>query len=57
MEYAPSACGGTEQPCLKPGLLQDDLDRFWLLRHQAATRLADRLPDVEQALTGAVGSW
>ncbi|MGH3752743.1 MAG: phosphotransferase enzyme family protein [Pseudonocardiaceae bacterium] len=32
------------------GLLQDDLDRFWLLRHQAATTLLAHLSTAEAAL-------
>ncbi|EFG03870.1 phosphotransferase enzyme family protein [Streptomyces clavuligerus] len=46
---------GVKDHYLKPGLLQDDLDAFWLLRHEAATRLLDQLPDVEQALAEAAG--
>ncbi|MFJ4689477.1 phosphotransferase enzyme family protein [Streptomyces sp. NPDC088789] len=46
---------GVKDHYLKPGLIQDDLDQFWLLRHEAATRLLDRLPDVEQALAEAAG--
>ncbi|MGW1976529.1 phosphotransferase enzyme family protein [Streptomyces sp. NPDC001889] len=46
---------GVKEHYIKPGLLQDDLDAFWLLRHAAATRLLDRLPDVERALAEAAG--
>ncbi|MFI1869387.1 phosphotransferase [Streptomyces jumonjinensis] len=46
---------GVKDHYLKPGLLQDDLDAFWLLRHAAATRLLDALPDVERALAEAAG--
>ncbi|MGH3628022.1 MAG: hypothetical protein ACRDRL_11360 [Sciscionella sp.] len=35
---------------LKPGLLQADLDQFWLLRHHAATTLLDHLPELERTL-------
>lgn len=41
---------GVKQHYLKPGLLQDDLDQFWLLRHAAAQRLLENLADVETAL-------
>ncbi|MFD7552471.1 phosphotransferase enzyme family protein [Streptomyces sp. NPDC059816] len=47
---------GVKDHYLKPGLLQDDLDRFWLLRHAAATRLLDALPAVERALAEAAGT-
>ncbi|PCG87175.1 aminoglycoside phosphotransferase [Streptomyces sp. WZ.A104] len=41
---------GVKQHYLKPGLLQDDLDQFWLLRHAAAQRLLENLADVETEL-------
>jgi homoserine kinase type II len=41
---------GIKQHYLKPGLLQEDLDQFWLLRHAAAQRLLASLSDVESAL-------
>ncbi|MFG2934153.1 phosphotransferase enzyme family protein [Streptomyces achromogenes] len=44
---------GVKQHYLKPGLIQDDLDQFWALRHGAATRLLDNLADVESALAQA----
>ncbi|MCG7523992.1 phosphotransferase [Streptomyces sp. OfavH-34-F] len=44
---------GVKQHYLKPGLIQEDLDQFWLLRHAAAKRLLDHLGDVESALTQA----
>lgn len=44
---------GVKQHYLKPGLIQEDLDQFWLLRHAAAERLLDHLGDVESALTQA----
>ncbi|MFH0246102.1 phosphotransferase enzyme family protein [Streptomyces sp. HK10] len=42
---------GVKQHYLRPGLLQDDLDEFWLLRHAASMRLLERLDEVEAALT------
>nr|WP_262391623.1 phosphotransferase [Nocardiopsis sp. CNR-923] len=47
---------GVKQHYLAPGLLQDDLDAFWVLRHRAATRLLDRLPEVEAMLDDATAS-
>ncbi|MDR3034104.1 MAG: phosphotransferase [Kitasatospora sp.] len=44
---------GVKQHYLSPGLIQEDLDQFWLLRHAAATRLLENLDDVEHALTQA----
>ncbi|MFF7098052.1 phosphotransferase enzyme family protein [Streptomyces rubradiris] len=44
---------GVKQHYLKPGLIQEDLDQFWLLRHAAATRLLDNLDTVERALAQA----
>lgn len=41
---------GVKNHYLKPGLLQADLDAFWLLRHHAATTLLDHLSDVEKTL-------
>lgn len=41
---------GVKQHYLRPGILQADLDRFWLQRHQAATRLLEALPDIEDSL-------
>ncbi len=41
---------GIEEHYLTPALLQDDLDQFWFLRHQAATRLLDHLDELETAL-------
>jgi homoserine kinase type II len=35
---------------LKPGLLQDDLDEFWLFRHRASQALLARLDEIEDAL-------
>jgi len=44
---------GVKQHYLEPGLLQEDLDQFWLLRHAAAKRLLEGLGDVERALARA----
>lgn len=41
---------GVKNHYLKPGLLQADLDEFWLLRHHAATTLLGHLPDLEKTL-------
>ncbi|WP_079054301.1 phosphotransferase enzyme family protein [Streptomyces graminilatus] len=41
---------GVKQHYLKPGLLQEDLDQFWLLRHAAAQQMLVGLGDVESAL-------
>jgi homoserine kinase type II len=41
---------GVKNHYLKPGLLQADLDAFWLLRHQAATSLLADLAAVENDL-------
>ncbi len=43
---------GVKGHYLQPGLLQDDLDEFWLLRHQAAQVLLEHLDEVEDALSG-----
>ncbi|MBW1597228.1 phosphotransferase enzyme family protein [Streptomyces sp. JJ38] len=44
---------GVKEHYLEPGLDQDDLDQFWLLRHHAATALFDRLAEAEAALAQA----
>jgi Ser/Thr protein kinase RdoA (MazF antagonist) len=41
---------GVKNHYLKPGLLQADLDAFWLMRHSAATTLLADLPRVENDL-------
>ncbi|MBS2547749.1 phosphotransferase [Catenulispora sp. NL8] len=41
---------GVKNHYLKPGLLQTELDAFWLSRHHAATTLLDRLSDLEKTL-------
>ncbi|MEV8544602.1 phosphotransferase [Streptomyces sp. NPDC051572] len=45
---------GVKQHYLKPGLFQDDLDTFWLLRHQAVAELLAHLPDTDQFLADLV---
>lgn len=41
---------GVKQHYLEPGLLRDDLDGFWHLRHRTARTLLARLDDVEDTL-------
>lgn len=41
---------GVKNHYLKAGLLQADLDAFWLLRHGAARRLLNNLDDIEARL-------
>ncbi len=41
---------GVKNHYLRPGLLQHDLDAFWLLRHRAATTLLENLPAIEKNL-------
>jgi hypothetical protein len=41
---------GVKQHYLKPGLLQDDLDAFWVLRHRTAATLLENLDEIETAL-------
>jgi hypothetical protein len=41
---------GVKQHYLKPGLFQDDLDDFWLLRHHTAQVLLDHLADTDELL-------
>jgi Ser/Thr protein kinase RdoA (MazF antagonist)/glycosyltransferase involved in cell wall biosynthesis len=41
---------GVKNHYLRPGLLQHDLDAFWLLRHRAATALLENLPAIEKNL-------
>jgi len=41
---------GVRQHYLKPGLFQDDLDEFWLLRHRAAGILLSHLADTDALL-------
>lgn len=42
---------GVKQHYLQPGLDQQALDGFWLLRHQAAAVLLDRLDETDTLLT------
>ncbi|MCK9905263.1 phosphotransferase [Frankia sp. Cpl3] len=41
---------GVKQHYLKPGLFQDDLDQFWLLRHRAAKILFEYLAETDDLL-------
>lgn len=41
---------GVKNHYLRPGLLQHDLDAFWLLRHRTATALLESLPAIEKSL-------
>ena len=41
---------GVKEHYLKPGLFQDQLDRFWLRRHHAATLMLDRLQEIDTML-------
>lgn len=41
---------GVKQHYLKPGLFQDDLDEFWLLRHRAAGILLSHLTETDALL-------
>lgn len=50
-----SSLYGVKQRYLRPGLIQDDLDRFWLQRHAAAAVLLDRLPETDDLLAGLAG--
>lgn len=47
---------GVKQHYLKPGLFQDDLDAFWLLRHQTVISLLHHLDDTEQVLADIVAT-
>lgn len=42
---------GVKQHYLRPGLFQDDLDAFWMLRHRTVAILLDHLADVDALLT------
>jgi Phosphotransferase enzyme family len=46
---------GVKSHYLKPGLPQDGLDAFWLLRHRTAGALPDSLPAVEKSLRAQAG--
>ncbi|GGO07806.1 hypothetical protein GCM10010116_15730 [Microbispora rosea subsp. aerata] len=41
---------GVKQHYLKPGLFQDDLDEFWLMRHRAADIMLRHLPETDALL-------
>ena len=41
---------GVKQHYLEPGLFQDDLDEFWLLRHRAVGILLSNLADTDALL-------
>ncbi len=41
---------GVKQHYLKPGLFQDDLDEFWLLRHNAVDVMLRHLPQMDALL-------
>ncbi|MFD4577420.1 phosphotransferase enzyme family protein [Streptomyces sp. NPDC058417] len=47
---------GVKQHYLKPGLFQDDLDAFWLLRHRTVASLLDHLSDTDQLLADLVAA-
>ena len=47
---------GVKQHYLKPGLFQDDLDEFWLLRHRTVTVLLDNLAEVDRLLAATVAT-
>ncbi|MBO7936570.1 phosphotransferase enzyme family protein [Streptomyces antibioticus] len=47
---------GVKQHYLKPGLFQNDLDEFWLLRHRTVASLLDHLPDTDQLLADLVAT-
>ncbi|MFG1755325.1 phosphotransferase enzyme family protein [Streptosporangium sandarakinum] len=46
---------GVKQHYLKPGLFQDDLDEFWLLRHVAAGELLSQLAETDALLADLAG--
>ncbi|MFJ8602288.1 phosphotransferase enzyme family protein [Streptomyces shenzhenensis] len=47
---------GVKQHYLRPGLFQDDLDEFWLLRHRTVTVLLGHLADTDQLLADLVAT-
>ncbi|WP_371778391.1 phosphotransferase enzyme family protein [Streptosporangium subroseum] len=47
---------GVRQHYLKPGLFQDDLDEFWLVRHRTVSVLLAELVSTETLLTGLAGT-
>jgi homoserine kinase type II len=46
---------GVKQHYLRPGLIQDDLDRFWFQRHAASAILLDRLAETDDLLGDLAG--
>jgi Ser/Thr protein kinase RdoA (MazF antagonist) len=46
---------GVKQHYLKPGLIQDDIDRFWLQRHAAVAILLDCLAEADDLLADLAG--
>ena len=46
---------GVKQHYLKPGLIQDDIDTFWLQRHAAVAILLDRLAETDDLLADLAG--
>lgn len=47
---------GVKQHYLKPSQFQDDLDDFWLLRHETVTTLLRHLNDTDQVLADIVAT-
>ncbi|WP_326644899.1 phosphotransferase [Streptosporangium sp. NBC_01755] len=47
---------GVKQHYLKPGLFQDDLDDFWLIRHRAAATLLSELAGTDTLLAELAGT-
>ena len=47
---------GVKQHYLKPGLFQDDLDEFWMLRHRTVAVLFDHLAEVDQLLADQIAT-
>jgi Ser/Thr protein kinase RdoA (MazF antagonist) len=45
---------GVEEHYQEPGLFQEDIDAYWLMRHRAASLLLERLEIVEDTLRGVV---
>jgi homoserine kinase type II len=46
---------GVKQHYLRPGLIQDDIDTFWLQRHAAVTILLNRLAEADDLLGDLAG--
>jgi len=45
---------GVKEHYLSPGLLQEDLDQFWVLRFRASQRMLSHLSNVEAPLADAI---